>query len=171
MQRKQKSGFRLHLNLFDAIVVVLALIVGAVLIFSMMKPSDSTPAGTQKVRYMVQFNRWPAGTSDLIELGTTVEDGIKNYQIGKVVDVKAVQCTTMYLNEVTHEYVVHEIPGYEDVQVTLEADAVVDDENITIDGGYVIRVSSTVYGRGEGYVGIGPVMYVEREGLVINESD
>ena len=54
--------FRLRLNLFDGIVLVLALAVGALLLWMSLKPSageQGTAATASTVRYTVRFQRWP----------------------------------------------------------------------------------------------------------------
>lgn len=61
--------FRLRLNLFDGIVLVLALAVGALLLWMSLKPSagdQGTASTASTVRYTVRFQRWPEGTSEII---------------------------------------------------------------------------------------------------------
>ena len=74
--------FRLRLNLFDGIVLVLALAVGAFLLWTALKPdtaSVGTPAAASStVRYTVRFQKWIEGTSSLIESGDKLVDNINN---------------------------------------------------------------------------------------------
>lgn len=155
-----------HLNLFDTVILALAVIVGLVLLWNLIKPAPkdgSGAPGTQTIRYVVQYYRWQEGDSSRIVPGTTVEDGIKNYRIGKVVDVKAVPATALILNQVTRKYEIHTLPGLEDVLVTMEAQGTFDDRGVNLDNGFLLRVGETIYGRGEGYMGIGPAISIERE--------
>ena len=56
--------FRLRLNLFDTIVLVLALAVGAFLLWRAVKPAapvQADPTATSTIRYTVRFQRWIPG--------------------------------------------------------------------------------------------------------------
>ena len=35
---------------------------------------------------------------------------------------------------------------------------------VVLDGGYKLRVNTTAYIKGEGYMASGPIMFIEREG-------
>jgi len=164
---EEKTGrFRLRLNLFDAIVVVLALAVGAFLLWRAFRPAPAAeggaaPAGST-VRYTVRFRRWPEGTSALIQPGDKLTDNIKNYEVGTVVEAKAVPSETLLLNQDAHAYVLAYTEGYEDVLVTVEAQAVVSGKAVTVGGGYGLHVDATAYLKGEGYMASGPIVSIER---------
>lgn len=158
--------FRLRLNLFDGIVLVLALAVGAFLLWSTLKPSapaaGDSPAAT--VRYTVRFQRWIEGTGDLVQEGDELVDNIKNYELGSVVSAEIVPAMSQQLDHESRQYVQTPIPGYEDVLVTVESPCTMNGESITLGGGYKLRVGSTAYIRGEGYMASGPIISIEREG-------
>lgn len=162
------SKFRLRLNLFDGIVLVLALALGAVLLWTNLKPASpvgSTPsAASSTVRYTVRFQKWLEGTSSLIQEGDKLVDNIKNYKLGQVVSAEVVPALSQQLDHEGRQYVQTIIPGYEDVLVTVEAPCTISDESVTLDGGYSLRVGGTAYIRGEGYMGSGPIISIEREG-------
>ena len=169
-EKKKKPDFLkklpIHLNLFDTVVLVVAVVVGVVLLWNLVKPepqAGSASAKTSTIRYVVQYYRWNEGDSSKIIPGTTVEDGIKNYKLGKVVEVKAIPATTLILNETTRKYEIHTLPGLEDVLVTMEAQGTFDGRGVNLDNGFLLRVGETIYGRGEGYMGIGPAISIERE--------
>ena len=157
-QNTQK--FRLKLNLFDGIVLVLAVAVAAFLLWRAMKPAVQVPMDpsvTSTVRYTVRFQRWTPGTSALIQAG----DRIKNYEIGQVVSAEAEPARIQVLDTQNRRYVWAEMNGFEDVLVTIEAPCTVSDAAITVGGGYELRVGSTGYFRGEGYMGSGPIVAIE----------
>ena len=159
--------FRLRLNLFDGIVLVLALAVGAVLLWIALKPqpaADEPAAATATVRYTVRFQRWMEGTGSLVQVGDKLVDNIKNYDMGYVVSAEVVPSQVQVLDHDSRRYVLAEIDGYEDVLVTVESECTVDD-SIYVGGGYAIQVGSTAYIRGEGYMASGPIISIEREGL------
>lgn len=160
-------NFRLRLNLFDAIILVLVLIVGGVMAWLALRPSvqeTADPAVTTTVRYTVRFQRWAEGASSLIEVGDKLTDNIKNYALGTVVSCEAVPCVTQVLDQEARRYVEAPIEGYEDVLVTVESPCAASDAGFVLDGGYELRVGITTYIKGEGYMASGPVVAVEREG-------
>lgn len=159
--------FRLRLNLFDGIILVLALAVGAFLLWTALKPAAQTESpvvSTSTVRYTVRFLRWPEGNGQLIQEGDQLIDSIKNYQLGNVLSYETVPATTQVLDQVNGRYVLAEISGFEDILVTVEAPCTMSDQGIILDGGYELRVGSTAYIKGEGYMASGPVISIEREG-------
>ena len=159
--------FRLRLNLFDGIVLVLALAVGAFLLWSALKPAapaEGAAPSTSTVRYTVRFQKWIEGTSVLVESGDKLVDNIKNHELGTVVSAEAVPAQSLQLDHQSRQYVLADIPGYEDVLVTVEAPCTTSDESILLGGGYALRVGSVAYIRGEGYMASGPIISIEREG-------
>ena len=46
----------------------------------------------------------------------------------------------------------------------MEAPCTVSSDTLLLDGGYTLRVGATAYDRGEGYMGSGPIISIEREG-------
>lgn len=159
--------FRLRLNLFDGIVLVLALAVGAFLLWTALKPaavSEGPAATVSTVRYTIRFQRWMEGTSTLIQAGDKLEDTIKNYEMGSVVSTEAVPCQSLLLDHESRQYVLANMAGYEDILVTVEAPCTMSDDAITLSSGYVLRVGATAYIRGAGYMASGPIISIEREG-------
>lgn len=156
--------FRLKLNLFDGIVLLVAVAAAAFLLWRTMKPAvpvQDDPTVTSTVRYTVRFRRWAPGTSEIIEAGDRIADNIKNYEAGRVVSAEAIPAATLVLDTGLRRFVWAELDGFEDVLVTIEAPCTVTDSAITVGGGYEIRVGTTGYFRGEGYMGSGPIVAVE----------
>ena len=161
-QNTQK--FRLKLNLFDGIVLVLALAAAAFLLWRAMRPAAPVPSdtpATTTVRYTVLFQRWTPGTGSLIQPGDRIADNIKNYEVGTVVSSEVVPARVQTPDQDGRRYVWAELEGFEDVRVTIEAPCVVNDDAITVGGGYAVRAGSMAYLRGEGYMGSGPILAVE----------
>ena len=156
--------FRLRLNLFDGIVLVLALAVAAFLLWRTMKPAtpaQADPTVTTNVRYTVRFQRWAPGTSSLIQEGDQIADNVKNYEVGHVVSAQAVPAEIQVADQESRRWVWAEVEGFEDVLVTIEAPCVVSDDAITVGGGYEVRAGTMGFFRGEGYMGSGPIVAVE----------
>ena len=160
----EQERFRLKLNLFDGIVLLLAVAAAAFLLWRMVKPEvpvQSDPTTTSTVRYTVRFRRWTPGTSHLIEAGDRIVDNIKNFEMGHVVSAQAATAISQTLDMVNDRYIWVEMDGFEDVLVTIEAPCVVTDAAITVGGGYEVRVGSTAYCKGQGYMGSGPIVAIE----------
>ena len=166
---EQNNGkFRLRLNLFDGIVLIVALAVGAFLLWNAFKPAPSTAGETttttsSTVRYTIRFQRLMEGTGSLIQPGDALVDTIKNYKLGNVVSVEVVPSQYQILDQEDRDYVLTTISGYEDALVTVEAPCTNSNDTILLDGGYTLRVGATAYIRGEGYMGSGPIISIERE--------
>ena len=126
---ENKYKFRLRLNLFDGIILVVALAVAAVLLWMAVKV-----------------------------------DNIKNNELGQVVSTQAVPAQTQLLDQESHSYVLADVPGYEDILVTVEAPCTVSEEAVILGSNFQLLVGSTAYIRGEGYMASGPIISIEREG-------
>ena len=162
--------FRFKLNLFDGIVLVLALAVAAFLAYTALKPAapveDTSAPAASSVVYTVRFNKMMEGTETLVEPGDELMDAIKNYKLGTVLSAEVVPATTRVVDEVNRKVVRAEIPGYVDLLVTVRSDACTQgDSSLMLDGGYVLRTNITAYIKGEGYMASGPIINIEREGL------
>ena len=156
--------FRLKLNLFDGIVILLAVVAAAFVLWRALRPEgvvQSDPAATSTVRYTVRFQQWEPGSSKAIGEGDRIFDNIKNYEAGRVVSAEAIPAATLVLDTGLRRFVWAELDGFEDVLVTIEAPCTVTDAAITVGGGYELRVGSTGYFKGEGYMGSGPIVAIE----------
>ena len=157
--------FRLRLNLFDAIVILAVLAVGALLLWVRLRPAVPVQAepGTQDtVRYTVRFQRWVPGTGSLVTPGDQIADNVKNYEIGRVVSAQVVPTQQQVVDQENRRWVWAEVEGLEDVLVTIEAPCSVSEESITVGGGYELRVGVMAYLRGNGYMGSGPIVAIEQ---------
>ena len=156
--------FRLKLNLFDGIVIFLALVAGGLMLWTALKPQAPAPAGStasSDVRYTIRFRRWAPGSSGAVKAGDKIADNIKNYEVGQVVSVQAVPALAQVPDQNSRRWVWAELEGFEDVLVTVESPCVISDDAITIGGGYQVRVGIVGYFRGEGYMGSGPIVAIE----------
>ena len=156
--------FRLRLNLFDAIVLVVVLLAAAAFGYLTLKDkgTDASAPTTQTVQYTVLFQKMNESGSQMVKAGDQLEDTVKNYRMGTVVSVERKTAMVQVLDQETKTYVMAELDGYEDVYVTVESTCTSTDEALLLDSGYDIRVGQTAYVRGPGYMGSGPVTTIER---------
>lgn len=161
--------FRFRLNLFDGIVLVLALAVAVFLGYKTLKPAapveDTGAPAPSSVTYVVRFQKMIEGTETLVEPGDKLTDNIKNYAMGTVISTEVQPAKTRAVDEFGKQVLMAEVPGCVDLYVTVRSDsATLGDNAVILDGGYSLRVNSTAYIRGEGYMASGPVISIEREG-------
>ena len=78
-----------------------------------------------------------------------------------MVSVETVPSRVQVVDEEERRWVWTELEGMEDVLVTIEAPCTITNAAITVGGGYEIRVGTSGYFRGEGYMGSGPIVAVE----------
>lgn len=156
--------FRIRLNLFDAIVLVVVLLAAAAFGYLTLKDkgTDASAPTTQTVQYTVLFQKMNESGSQMVKAGDQLEDTVKNYRMGTVVSVERKPAMVQVLDQETKTYVMAELDGYEDVYVTVESTCTSTDEALLLDSGYDIRVGQTAYVRGPGYMGSGPVTTIER---------
>lgn len=162
---QKPEKFRLRLNLFDSIVLILALAAGAFLLWNALKP-DAAPeqaAETSTIRYTVRLQRWMEGASSAVKEGARLTDSIRNYEMGRVVSVETEPAWEQVVDHVNRKYVRAVIPGYEDVLITVEASGTVTSEAVTVGSGYVVRVGARAFVQGDGFLGSGYVYAIERE--------
>ena len=81
---EENKGFRLKLNLFDGIVILLALAVAAVLLYMNLKPAapagDTSAPAAATTQYTIRLQKTLPGTGDLIESGDALVDVVKNFE-------------------------------------------------------------------------------------------
>ena len=156
--------FRFKLNLFDGIVLVIGLVAVAVLGYFMLKPAATpeTSVNVQTIRYTVRIDGAIPGTGAQIKPGHVLADSIKNYAIGTVESVETTPSRVRVFHQDVQQYLIVEQHELEDVYVTITAPAIIGDNAVILDGAYNLRMNSTVYIRGEGFVGYGPVVSIER---------
>ena len=97
--------FRLRLNLFDAIILVAVLLVGAAAAWIGLRSGGETAPTAAPVRYTVMFQKMKEGESALIQPGDQLEDAVKNYQMGSVVSVEARPAEVQVLDQERQVYV------------------------------------------------------------------
>ena len=163
---EENKGFRLKLNLFDGIVILLALAVAAVLLYMNLKPAapagDTSAPAAATTQYTIRLQKTLPGTGELIEAGDALVDVVKNFELGTVVSATVMPATDSMINEEAKAYVTAEIPGYEDIEIVVESSVTYGEENILVGSGYKLRVGEKIYVRGPGYLGSGEVYAIER---------
>ena len=163
---QNNTKFRLRLNLFDAVILIAVLLVGAALIWLRTQSSGEEAASpaAQSVQYTIRFQLIKEGNGALVQPGDQLIDTVKNYHLGTVVSTEIVPSTVQVLNQETRRYEDAVLEGYEDVLVTVASTCTDNGQSLILDSGYDFRVGQVTYVRGPGYMGSGPVVDIQRPG-------
>lgn len=161
MENKKKLRF---INLFDIIVLALAAGLLAILLLVGRNTGATEPVATNTYtcRYTIELRNMVNNTAELIEVGDTLVDKVKKYDMGKVVSVEVVPTTNQVQNVEDGTIITAEVPGLQNAVIVVEAVASETDTQITVDGGYLVRVGLGISVRGPGYWGTGNIIAVER---------
>ncbi|MBO4831140.1 MAG: DUF4330 family protein [Oscillospiraceae bacterium] len=154
---------KVKLNIFDIVIICLAIAAAAAFYFIFSGASAAGVTSQQStVRYTVQLDSAPDGTADLIDIGDALQENVKKFSIGTVTGVEFSQGTTLTEDHENGCFIDTPVPGYESIRITIEAPAVETDRNITVGGGFVVRVGAPVSVTGPGYAGGGYIVEIER---------
>lgn len=158
-----QSKFRIRLNLFDAIVILIALAAAALLLWQRLRPAAPAAApAASKIEYTIRFQKALSGTGALVKAGDALVDSVKNYDLGQVTAVRVEQAVQSIINETDLCYTTAEIPGCEDIYISVRSSGTVSDSQVLVGGGYAVRVGEEIFVRGPGYLGSGVVYSIER---------
>ncbi len=150
------------INALD-IFIILIVIVTCVIGYSYMKKEDSTliSSNVNKVVYKIRTSESTPKGFDMIEEGTTIFDGLKNYNIGKIIKKEYEPSTRFAVNESKKVFEKNELEDKIDIILTIEADATSTDKEILV-GDYELKIGNETFIKGKGYAGGGYVISIER---------
>ena len=161
MDKSKKQRGRSIFNLFDIIVILIAVALAALLFFMRQEQqNESSTAGT--VRYTLELTGMLNGSADLIEPGDQLVDKVKKYDIGKVVSVQ-VDTTVQRAYDLENGGIVETpMAGQQTATIVVEAECTETSSQIIVDGGYIVAAGMEASLRGPGYWGSGYIMSVDR---------
>ena len=156
----KESKFRLKdlFNLFDIVVLAIAVLLGVVLVlFSRGAGKEATT-----VIYTVEFTNMQNGSASLIQPGDSLVDRVKKFDLGKVVSVEVSDTVRQVqdfenggMKEATSE-------TRQTATVVIEASASETEQDILVSGGYLLKIGTQVSAKGPGYFCSGVVLAIER---------
>lgn len=160
----EPKKIRLRLNLFDGIILALALIAAAVLAWLALNPTptkeDNVTRGT--VQYTVRLSCVPEGFNSFVQVGDKVTDNIKNRPMGEITGIAVEPGKVSVNNMEARRQVLAKAEGYEDVLITIQASCEINPYGVTVEeDDCPIRVGEMAYLRGDGYMGSGMVEAIE----------
>lgn len=165
-QQKQQKKFSLQLNLFDTIILVIALAVGGFLLWYYLGAEENRATSkSYTMQYTILMNNMREGSGDLVREGSDIHDVVKKYHIGNVVSKEITPATEQQLDHENRTYRTATVEGFEDVYVVMEAQITDLGAEFITDGGFTIRVGEAVFLQGEGYMAAGHIVEINRETL------
>ena len=170
MEKENKAGKRSLFNLFDIVLILIALALAALFLLGRDRGSSGTAAETSArtvtVHYTVEAADLDEAWSEAVKQGDPVVDRIKKYSVGTVEDVEVTPALRSVINYDAETLDQVEIPGRVTLYITIAAEAVVEDNDgdINIDGGYILKVGNTASLKTPSFTFSGAVVAVERIG-------
>ncbi len=162
---QNKQPFRLRLNLFDGIILALALLVAAAAIYFPLSSQEvavvASPT-TKEVTFTARITNATPEAAAAFQAGDVLEDAVKNLELGTVVSSTSFPTTTMVLDQENVIYVENESPDYVNIDVVITGYATVSEDEITLASGYAITAADAIYIRGPGYLGSGMIIDIDR---------
>jgi len=161
--RMEQEHKKLKISIFDIVIVAIVL-VAAVAVLMILKPKDVeiVSGSTTPMQYTVEVLKMPAGTTELVQPGDALLDGLKNYAIGTVVSAEAVPYTYQVVDETTGVQKNAVMDRYENILITVEANMNLSTAALTTESGYTVTVGTQVTVAGPCYSGVGYVISIER---------
>lgn len=164
MENKKHGIF----NVFDLVLIGTALLLAAALLILHFRGAgggDSAATGPigglTKITYTVEFTvedeEW-----DMIHVGDRMVDKIQHYNLGEIRELTSAPAERNVVDYERGEIVRAPIPGYTTLTAVVTADARVTDTSIKVDGGYELRIGTSVNAMFPGYNKSGTVIAIER---------
>ena len=151
---------KIKINIIDIVILVVVVAVAAGAYFFMNK--DAGTVETKTMQYVIELSDNPEGFAENIEIGDELTDNIKNYYMGKIVDVEVVPFKDLIEDKENGVWKESEVEGRETAIITLEAPIVESGSSITVNGYYIVRGGLEVAAKGPGYAGRGHILKVIR---------
>ena len=159
---KKKPIILRFLNLFDIILILAAIALVAVLFFGKNQSPDAPTAEVSTITYTIELTGLFSDAAELIEPGDSLVDRIKKYDLGTVVDVEIVPFLRQSEDHVNGGLIETELSMQNSAILTVSSACTQTATAVTLAGGYVIRVGTSVNVKGPGYYGSGYVLSIER---------
>ncbi len=165
MKKENKRG-RSIINVFDIVLIALAVVLAAVYLISRGSAPASSPtqpaAGTVSVSYTVEITELDELYAGDVKAGEPIVDRIKKYNIGTVESVETEPAMRNVDNRAEGTVERAPVPGCVTLYVNVTAQGVVSGSSIVIDGGYELKVGLPCSFKTPGFSGAGAIVRVGR---------
>ena len=163
--KPEKRRIKWRLNLFDVIFITCALIAAVLIINYATRSSGGVSlvqtGSMETVNYTIELQGMRFGTAELVAPGDSIIDRTERRSIGTVVSVELRPSFVIQKNYITGERFLAEVPDRTDAIITVRAQAMVTDSQISVDG-FALRVGARVSATGPTYHSVGFISHIER---------
>ena len=153
----EKKKFKI--NVFDVVIIIIVLIAA---IFAYKFTHKEVAVETKTIRYTFELIDNPEGFTDLIEVGDEITDNIKNYYMGKVVEVKKEPFYKLVQDRENGAIKDSIVKGRETAIITVEAPVTESTGDYKVNGYFIVKAGLEIAVKGNGYAGRGFILNVER---------
>ena len=154
-----------RLNLFDIIFILCALaIAGFILLYSSRSGSGSiVSSGTQgTVTYTLELQGMVYDTANLVKPGDELIDKVEKRPMGTVVSVEVIDSIASQKDWNTGDRLISDVPDRTTAIMVVSSDAIITDSQISVPGGFIVRVGKWVSVNGPVYNCAGFIVDMER---------
>lgn len=163
MEQEEKKKISLRLNLLDSVILLLALAVGGYVLWQGLSVQETVSVvQTQEITYTIMMKELQEDTCDLVAPGTTLVDAVKNYQVGEIVSSRVEPAERQVLDHENKIFRTAYLEGSVDVHAVVKAEVVDHGTYLSVDNGFILRVGTQVFLRGEGYMASGYITHIDR---------
>lgn len=158
----KESKFRVKdlFNLFDIVVLAIAVILAVILVvFSRGAGKEATT-----VIYTVEFTNMQNNSASLIKPGDSLVDRVKKFDLGKVLSVEVGPTYTQHNNQLEGGSYDVASQTLQTATVVIEAPATETEQDFLVSGGFLIKIGTAVSAKGPGYSCYGTVLKIEKGG-------
>jgi hypothetical protein len=165
MSEQKPNKFKFRINIFDVIIIAVAIAAG----FLLLRLSNAdggggtalNPGAAVTARYTLELGNLPVGTAELIKPGDKLTDIILKRTIGNVVSVTSSPYYMGSKDYYTGNMILTTVPEREAAYIIVEL-AAIDSGNEVAAGGFPVRAGTQLSVSGPGYAGVGMIVDVER---------
>ena len=164
-----KKKCKLKFNLFDGIVILLALAIAAGVVFYARRKNAAPAEGEQTaraaqvtVRYTLEIEQAYEEAAELAKAGDELYERTKKQYMGKVDSVEILPSTVLVKDTVNGKFSYEEVPNRKNIKMQVTAQGTRTEESVTLDSGLEIRAGENFRVYGNGYYGTGYVTRMER---------
>ena len=158
---EDKKTFRPRFNLFDAVIILLALaVVGAAVLLRDRSTGADTARGTVPVRYTVEMTRTPQDMVNQMHVGDDIYRSTDSAYMGKIVDVRSGPHLEREFLPEAGRFVLYEVPESLDVYVTVEGQAHWDGKDIFVES-VSPKICGEMFVKGKGFARLGYVCGID----------
>ena len=167
----EKKKMTLKFNLFDLIVILLALAIAAGAVFYARRKNSAPAAGEGEqpaaaaqvtVRYTLEIEQAYPEAAELAKAGDELYERTKKQYLGKAESVEILPSVVLVKDTINGKFDYVEVPHKKNIKMQVVAQGVRNAEGTTLDSGLEIRAGDNFRVCGPGYYGTGYVTSVER---------